>query len=226
MTVKSHTPRHGAPILTALVGVFLLVFGAGLVSAQAQTEGANYWSLWGGELDGTWSAFQQGAADTEVGEEAVIAAKYLKSTDQLTQENAPETKPNYQALCPGTQPQEGRVRVAVVLDFGDPSLAPEGQTPPGNEVDCVAVPEPATAMVAFSDAASVGILSNGFIVSIDGYPNDAQADSTPTVGLPVNEEEGFDYGPFMLVGTVLFLMLWAWIVYAYQRRRSAGKHEQ
>jgi len=223
VTVKSNTPRRRATILTVVAGMVGLLLGAGLTSANAQDY--SYWSLWGGEFDGSWSPFTQGAADTEIGEQAVIAAKYVKTSENLTEADAPQTTPNYQELCPDGQPQEGRIQVAVVLDFGDKSLAPEGQTPPETEVDCVAVPEPATAMVAFAEAASVGVQSDGFIASIDGYPSNASVDSTPTVGLPEHEDSGFDYGPFMLVGTVVVLMIIAWIAYILQRRRQAGDHE-
>lgn len=174
-------PRRIVPalagVVSALVGLattFALVLAMGTGAARA--ESFTYWSLWIVE-DGTWAAASMGASDLKLTDESAFAAKYLESDAELTKVDAPESSSDYASLCPELQPEDGQVRVAVVLDFGDPNLAPGGQTPPENAVKCVLVAEPVTAAGALEAASSVTADSAGFMTAIDGYPGLEDADT-------------------------------------------------
>ncbi|MCH9814993.1 MAG: hypothetical protein K0U64_00895 [Actinomycetia bacterium] len=208
-------------VATALVTVFA-VFGLMVsLGGSAKAESFTYWSLWV-EEDGKWAPSQQGASDLTVTDQSVLGAKYLESEVELTSSDAPELKPDYAALCPDLPAAEGQVRVAIVLEYGDASLAPDGTNPPGNSNECVTIPEPATAAVALENAGSVTADSAGFITAINGYPADAAGASVTPSAVPVGEpdDEGTDSWIIVVVGVVILAILIA-IFYLRSQRRGA-----
>ena len=84
----------------------------------------------------------------------------------------PDNAPVFAALCPdlaAAGATSGQVRVAVVVDAGYAADAPTGQTPPGDVVSCVTVPEGSTGNQALAAAGAVTD-DGGLICSINGYP--------------------------------------------------------
>jgi hypothetical protein len=104
------------------------------------------------------------------------------------------TPPNQSAvfaeLCPDTSEQAGVLRVAVVVDFNDASVAPEGETPPSESlINCVTVNEGQTAADALN-AAGLDVRANdGFVCGINGYPKEECGVEVPSTATETTEAE-------------------------------------
>ena len=164
------TTTHGR------IAAFIITFiTAGLaavaLAAPAQAVAYRYWSYWQGD-SGTWVAAQTGPGDHTVLDEDVQGWRFAITTDMPAQ--APDNDPVFAALCPdlaAAGATAGELRVAVVIDAGFTADAPEGETPPGDVVSCVTVPEGSTGNQALAAARAVNE-DGGLVCSINGYPAD------------------------------------------------------
>ncbi|MCB0918325.1 MAG: hypothetical protein KDC39_07120 [Actinobacteria bacterium] len=156
-------------ILLAALAAAVLV-GGGLTGAQAQ-ETYRYWSLWV-PTSGSWQAAEVGAADILLSDGGVVGARYVETGAALSPSDAPGRSPVFDELCPDVPVTTGRLRVAVVIDYGDPALAPTGQQTPVLTTTCLSLRSPTHALAALSQAAGVSD-SAGFISAIGGYPRAA-----------------------------------------------------
>jgi hypothetical protein len=157
--------RTAALLITLLTAALAAV----ALAAPAQAAAYRYWSYWQGAT-GTWVAAPTGPGDYTLVDEDVQGWRFAITTDMPTQ--APDNAPVFADLCPDLSAAgstSGQVRVAVVIDAGFTADAPQGQTPPGDVVSCVIVPEGSTGNQALAAAGAVSDAS-GLICSINGYP--------------------------------------------------------
>ncbi|NEA17447.1 SCO2322 family protein, partial [Streptomyces halstedii] len=117
-------PR-GTAVLLLLVAAALTVLGAG----NAQAAGYRYWSFWEGGTGTTWTYATQGPSLVRPDDGTVQGFRFAVSED--SQDAArPRRAPDFAAICAGTPAQDGRKRVALVIDAGTAADAPDGETPP------------------------------------------------------------------------------------------------
>ncbi|MER6985081.1 SCO2322 family protein [Streptomyces carpinensis] len=136
---------------------------------QAQAVGYRYWSFWDRD-GGHWTYATQGPSTARPSDGDVQGFRFAVSQD--SQDAAePRGTADFAAVCAKTPAQQGRKRIALVLDFGTKADAPSGETPPAPRTACARVPADATTAEAL--AAVAGPLrydTNALLCAIDGYP--------------------------------------------------------
>ena len=164
--MKTTTPRRAAALLATLLAAVLATVA---LAAPAQAAAYRYWSYWQAAT-GTWVAAPTGPGDYTLVDEDVQGWRFAITADMPNQ--PPDNAPVFDDLCPdlaAAGATTGQVRVAVVVDAGFTADAPSGQTPPGDVVACVTVPEGSTGNQALAAAGAITD-DNGLICSINGYP--------------------------------------------------------
>ena len=241
--MKTITPRRAAALLATLLAAVLATVA---LAAPAQAAAYRYWSYWQGAT-GTWVAAPTGPGDYTLVDSDVQGWRFAITTD--TPNQPPDNSPVFADLCPDLDAAgatAGQVRVAVVIDAGFTADAPSGQTPPGDVVACVTVPEGSTGNQALAAAGAITD-DNGLICSINGYPegecgtevpdadaaaaaNAAQdeqpnpaavAAGTTTDVTTTTSPEGNSWAGFALGALILALLIGA--AYWIPRRRRAAR---
>ncbi|MFE6227631.1 SCO2322 family protein [Streptomyces sp. NPDC057854] len=116
---------RAAGALAAGTAGLLLALGA---AAPAQAAGYRYWSFWEAGA-GKWTYAQQGPATARPADRGVVGFRFALSEDSADAAR-PAAAPDFGAVCAGVEAAPGKKRVAVVVDYGTPGDAPEGETPP------------------------------------------------------------------------------------------------
>jgi hypothetical protein len=169
-----------------------LVFIATLFSSLFSVTSANaadyrYWTFWVTTSD-QWSFANEGAGTLKATDQMVTGWKFaITGADNGT---PPNQSAVFAELCPDTSEQAGVLRVAVVVDFNDASVAPEGETPPSESlINCVTVNEGQTAADALN-AAGLDVRANdGFVCGINGYPKEECGVEVPSTATETTEAE-------------------------------------
>lgn len=227
--------------LLLAVGVvlgMLLPTGSALAAGPGSDAGSGYryWSFW--ERDGAkWAYATQGASTTRPADGAVQGFRFSVSQD--SQDAAkPRGEAGFEAVCAKTPAQPGSKRIALVLDFGTPQDAPQGDTPPAPRSVCAQVDEDATTAEALAEVAKPLRYNNtALLCAISGYPKTGCADqvagtssqaSEPTAPAPTTSHsvsathDGEGVGPSagLLVGLAAVLAVGAAAVWQARRRRG------
>ncbi|MGW6642962.1 SCO2322 family protein [Streptomyces iakyrus] len=148
-----------------LLAPLLLCAGAG----QAQAAGYRYWSFW--ERDaGRWVYATQGPSLARPSDGDVQGFRFAVSEDSASAVR-PRGTADFATICAKTPAQEGRKRVALVIDFGTPSDAPGGESPPAARTACARVsPDATTAEALAAVAKPLRYDTNALLCAISGYP--------------------------------------------------------
>ncbi|WP_030545206.1 SCO2322 family protein [Streptomyces albus] len=154
---------RGAAVLPLAVAVTAL--GAG----PAQAEGYRYWSFWQRD-GGSWSYATEGPATARPADGDVEGFRFSVSAD--SQDAAkPRGRADFDAICAGTPAEDGRKRVALLLDFGTAGDAPDGERPPEPRTECASLPEDATSGEALAAVAKpLRYNTSALLCAIAGYP--------------------------------------------------------
>jgi hypothetical protein len=125
-----------------------------------------YWTFWVTTND-SWSFATEGAGTLKATDQMVTGFKFaITGADNGL---PPTESAVFAELCPDTSEQAGALRVAVVVEYNEQSIAPEGETPPSaNVVSCVTVNEGQTAADALSAANLDVRAKDGMICGISG----------------------------------------------------------
>ncbi|MFF5492678.1 SCO2322 family protein [Streptomyces aquilus] len=140
-----------------------------LSTQAAHATGYRYWSFW--DRTGTaWTYATQGPATAVPSDGGVQGFRFAVSED-----SADATKPRgtaaFAKICAHTPAEDGKKRVALVIDFGTPTDAPSGETPPALRTRCAVVPEDATTAEALASVAKpLRYDTNALLCAIAGYP--------------------------------------------------------
>ncbi|RPF33113.1 SCO2322 family protein [Streptomyces sp. TLI_185] len=207
--------RRLLPLLAALL---LALTGSG----QAQAAGYRYWSFWDYDA-GHWTYATQGPATTRPSDGAVQGFRF-----SVSQDSGDSAKPRGQAsfavICARTPAQEGRKRVALVIDFGTAADAPSGETPPSRRTVCARVsPDGTTADALASVAKPLRYDTNALLCAIDGYPRKGCGEQVAAGKKPTGAAKGGtkDSGPSvgLFAGAGAVALLGAAAVWQARRRR-------
>lgn len=142
------------------------------VAAPAQAAGYRYWSYWEGDGGAKWAYATQGPATARPSDGAAIGFRFAVSED-ANDAARPSPAPDFTGICGGTEAKAGTKRVAVVVDFGTPQDAPQGEKPPTPAVrtGCAQVREDATGAEALAAVAKpLRYDSAALLCGIAGYP--------------------------------------------------------
>ncbi|KJS58661.1 SCO2322 family protein [Streptomyces rubellomurinus] len=227
--------RWARGLVAVLVPLLLLV-----AAAPAEAAGYRYWSFWRGSgTDGGWAYQQAGPAIAVPPDGTVDGWRFAVSPDGGRQATKPRAEARFDVICAATPPQEGRKRVAVVLDFGTAEDAgSSAAAPPGQRTACASVaPRATSAEVLAVVAPPLRYDSNGLLCAIAGYPRAgcgeqveagaaAQPNGSPepaehrsnAVGKAAGSGAGPDVG--LVTGGALIAALAAGAVWQTRRRRN------
>ncbi|MBZ9641163.1 SCO2322 family protein [Streptomyces sp. PSKA30] len=164
--------------------LFALAGGAG----QAQAVGYRYWSFWDRAGD-QWTYATQGPSTARPADGDVQGFRFSVSED--SQDSArPRNTAGFATICAKTPAQEGRKRVALVIDFGTPTDAPSGETPPPTRTACAAVaPDATTAEALATVAKPLRYDTNALLCAIAGYPEQGCGEQVKTEDAPTASEK-------------------------------------
>ncbi len=167
-------------IVTALAVAAAVVVPSAVLPAASQAAAYRYWSYWLGS-EGAWTFANVGPAFRIPADGTLEGWRFSVSGVQGNQ--APSFAPDFDAVCGETPPEDGRKRVAVVVDPGGAEDAPESEQAPGAWAMCVVAEPRATGYEVLRAAATVRA-ERGLICGIGGYPArgcaDVIADPSPT----------------------------------------------
>ncbi len=164
MTTTRTSRRTGATAAGLVLVVVALLAGA----QAAHAASYRYWTYWQGGT-GDWAFATAGPAALIPANGAVEGWRFAVTTQAGSADDSPGVPPSFADICGPTPAAEGSKRVALVVDPGLPSAAPEGQSPPSGIVTCVEVPADATGYQVLRSVTGVRTES-GLICGIDGYP--------------------------------------------------------
>ncbi|OKJ42316.1 SCO2322 family protein [Streptomyces sp. CB01580] len=225
--------RTGGAAAAVLSAVLLAVLGAG----EAQAAGYRYWSFWEGSGQ-DWTYATQGPALVRPDDGAVQGFRFAVSED--SQDAArPRHAPGFAKICADTPAEKGSKRVALVIDPGTATDAPDGRTPPALRTACAVVaPDASTAEALAAVAKPLRYDGNALLCAISGYPasgcgeqvsgdgHEKPAASAPATSAASADgsvgSDGSGSGPSagMLVGVGAVLVLGSAAVVQARRRRG------
>ncbi|MFI6655830.1 SCO2322 family protein [Streptomyces sp. NPDC050523] len=149
-----------------LLATLLLALTA---TGPAHATGYRYWSFWD-HAAGHWTYATQGPATARPSDGDVQGFRFSVSEDS-GDASKPRGTTSFSAICARTPAQEGKKRVALVLDFGTAADAPSGETPPAGRTACARVPADATTADALASVAKpLRYDTNALLCAIAGYP--------------------------------------------------------
>ena len=173
------TTRRRA-IAAAFAVTMAFVAPAAFLPAASHAAAYRYWSYWLGS-EGDWTFANVGPAFRIPADGTLEGWRFSVSGVQGNQ--APSFASDFDAVCGETPPEDGRKRVAVVVDPGGADDAPEGEQAPGAWALCV-VAEPRASGYDVLRAAATVRTERGLICGIGGYPSrgcaEVIADPSPT----------------------------------------------
>nr|WSW71565.1 SCO2322 family protein [Streptomyces sp. NBC_00995] len=218
----------------------LVVLGAAwaaLGTGTAQAAGYRYWSFWEGSGSG-WAYATQGPSLVRPDDGSVQGFRFAVSAD--SQDAArPRRSPDFAKICADTPAEDGRKRVALVIDPGTAADAPDGETPPALRTACARVPQDASSAEALASVAKpLRYGSDALLCAISGYPQSgcgeqvaqdtgggrtATADASAPTSAGVVADDGTDGGgpsAGVLVGVGAVLLVGIAAVAQARRRRG------
>ncbi|GAA3810918.1 SCO2322 family protein [Streptomyces chiangmaiensis] len=205
-------------VCALLLAPLLLLLGA---AGQAQAVGYRYWSFW--ERDGGhWTYATQGPSTARPADGDVQGFRFAVSEDSKDA-TTPRGTADFTAICDGTPARAGQKRVALLIDFGTPSDAPPGETPPTARTACARIPGDATTADAL--AAVAGPLrydTNALLCAIAGYPRQGCGEQVTAEKRPAQTKSEPHHGPSVGVfaGAAAVVVLGAAALWQARRRRS------
>ncbi|MGV9880069.1 SCO2322 family protein [Streptomyces sp. NPDC003006] len=214
--------RRGRQVVVALVAALLGV----LAAAPAQAADYRYWSFW--ERSGsTWTYASQGPG-TARPEDGDVQGFRFSVSDDSKDSAEPRGPAGFKDICASTPAEDGRKRVALVIDFGTPKDAPAGETPPAPRMACARVAEDATSADALASVAKpLRYDSRALLCAIDGYPESGcgelvSSDTVTTEAQPKTDEDEEDGGPSLgiVAGIAAIVLLGGAAFWQARRRRG------
>ncbi|MFD8985091.1 SCO2322 family protein [Streptomyces sp. NPDC059564] len=221
--------RRPRTLAAVLLGVLLTL----LAASPALAAGYRYWSFWDG-AGGRWAYATQGPSTARPADGTILGFRFSVSKDAAAEAAKPRAAADFEAVCSGTAPADGKKRVALVVDFGVREDAPGGEAPPQDapRTACAQVAPDATAAEALASVAKP-LRYNGaaLLCGISGYPRtgcgEPIADSEPkapaasasasAAAAPGDSDSGPSAG--LIAGIVAVAALGAAGVWQSRRRR-------
>lgn len=149
-----------------------LVLAGTTTSAQAKDDPYAYWLYF--SVEGGKFSYQDVGPGTYVPEDGDVEGyRYASALFPPTQEpRADLTEVNFDTVCADTAAEDGKKRVAVLIDYGIDGDAPSGDADaPDPVAECAVVPTAATGLQTLQSVADVRTDKNSGVCGIDAYPS-------------------------------------------------------
>lgn len=200
-----------------------------LAAAPAQAAGYRYWSFW--DRDGSrWTYASQGPGSARPDDGDVQGFRFSVS-DNSQDAAKPRGAADFGTICAKTPAEDGRKRIALVIDFGTPGDAPGGESPPKPRTACARIAEDATSADALAAVARpLRYDSNALLCAIANYPKSGCGEQVSGNGEAKDTEkkpgardtEGDSGGPSvgLIAGVAAIALLGGAAVWQARRRRG------
>lgn len=172
---KNHRIRIGlVVIITALSPVTL-------INSASADKGYRYWGYFqAAPGSNNWVAAMTGPT-VELKDGAVEGHSFSISNADVPAV-APSGSADFATLCADTPAAAGKIRVGLVINFGEANIAPSGEVPPKTISACALVKSGATGVDVLNTAVTVRNDSSGLLCGIEGYP---ATECAPEVDMPI-----------------------------------------
>ena len=157
-------------IVRLLISLSLLIISSSIsIPSSNAATGYRYWGYFQAQGGATsWTAAMTGPS-VEVKDGDVEGWTFVFSNNDIPA-IAPMMDPDFATLCDGIPETAGKVRVGLVVDFGDANIAPAGETPMEFFSDCVVLPTGSVGLDVLNSVLDVRAGDSGLICGIAGYP--------------------------------------------------------
>lgn len=209
----------------SLISLLLLIITSSIsIPSSNAATGYRYWGYFqaqGGAA--SWTAAMTGPS-VEVKDGDVEGWTFVFSNNDIPA-IAPMMDPDFATLCDGIPETAGKVRVGLVVDFGDASIAPSGETPMEFFSDCVVVPTGSVGLDVLKSALDVRAGDSGLICGIAGYPAQEcgaeieapTAQEAVTTSAPIEDAQQASRSTPLLMAVLAAMLL---VGFIFNRRRN------
>ena len=209
----------------SLISLSLLIITSSIsIPSSNAATGYRYWGYFQAQGGATsWTAAMTGPS-VEVKDGDVEGWTFVFSNNDIPA-IAPMMDPDFATLCDGIPETAGKVRVGLVVDFGDANIAPSGETPMEFFSDCVVVPTGSVGLDVLKSALDVRAGDSGLICGIAGYPAQEcgaeieapTAQEAVTTSAPIEDAQQANRSTPLLMAVLAAMLL---IGFIFNRRRN------
>lgn len=171
-------------LLFAVVAGLLLSLTA-TTAAQA-ASGFRFWGYyqWTG---GKWAFATKGAAQTVPADGSVEGWRFAVAPETISR--LPRADGDFAKICAAAPAEQGKKRVALIIDGGLPADAPAGGTPIAPRGVCVVTAPASTGAQILAAAATVRTGTGGLTCGIDGYPATGCGEAVKNANIPARDAQ-------------------------------------
>ena len=209
----------------SLISLSLLIITSSIsIPSSNAATGYRYWGYFQAQGGATsWTAAMTGPS-VEVKDGDVEGWTFVFSNND-NPAIAPMMDPDFATLCDGIPETAGKVRVGLVVDFGDANIAPAGETPMEFFSDCVVVPTGSVGLDVLKSALDVRAGESGLICGIAGYPAQEcgaeieapTAQEAVTTSAPIEDAQQASRSTPLLMAVLAAMLL---VGFIFNRRRN------
>lgn len=209
----------------SLISLLLLIITSSIsIPSSNAATGYRYWGYFQAQGGSTsWTAAMTGPS-VEVKDGDVEGWTFVFSNNDIPA-IAPMMDPDFATLCDGIPETAGKVRVGLVVDFGDANIAPSGETPMEFFSDCVVVPTGSVGLDVLKSALDVRAGDSGLICGIAGYPAQEcgaeieapTAQEAVTTSAPIEDAQQANRSTPLLMAVLAAMLL---VGFIFNRRRN------
>jgi hypothetical protein len=168
-----------------------------LINSASADKGYRYWGYFqAAPGSNTWVAAMTGPT-VELKDGAVEGHSFSISNAEVPAV-APSSTADFATLCADTPAAAGKIRVGLVINFGEANIAPSGEVPPKAISTCALVNSGATGVDVLNTAVTVRNDSSGLLCGIEGYP---ATECAPEVDMPIAQAVATGENPSDLSST-------------------------
>ena len=209
----------------SLISLSLLIITSSIsIPSSNAATGYRYWGYFQAQGGATsWTAAMTGPS-VEVKDGDVEGWTFVFSNNDIPA-IAPMMDPDFATLCDGIPETTGKVRVGLVVDFGDANIAPDGETPMEFFSDCVVVPTGSVGLDVLKSVLDVRAGDSGLICGIAGYPAQEcgaeieapTAQEAVTTSAPIEDAQQANRSTPLLMAVLAAMLL---VGFIFNRRRN------
>lgn len=220
-------------ILRIAATTALIISASGFAPAHAET-GYRYWSFWVNDST-SWSMAQEGAGTLIPKDGDLQGWRYITAGAEVGPEFAPRSTETFDSICGDTAAEEGKVRVALVIDFGDSTDYSDGSVPAETTTSCAVLTNGDPSSFALNSSASVRE-EGGMVCSVNELPTvgcgeSVEIEDTPVAlantavtdtATPPADDDGSRLPEIVafILGIIVFVMAWRRMQWQKQNKQQ------
>lgn len=190
-----------------LAVVAAAIMMTGFSPAQAET-GYRYWSFW--LNNNGWEMAQEGAGTLIPRDGDVQGWRFITTGSDTSTDFAPRSTETFTDICGQFKAAPGKVRVALILDFGDLEDLQDNQ--------CVVINEGDSSLMALSSLYSVRD-EGGMVCGINSLPATGCGEEVEITPIPTEVSQ--DKLPYITMGFLAVLL----VLMLLAGRKRSGKNK-